>query len=261
MFYDSPYGKLHYVASPRSQKKRAAAARAPLVLVAGVASTVWHWPPQVRHLDETPVYALDLPGHGDSEGKPLDTLDAYLPVLLDWADHLGLDRFVLGGHSMGSGIVLTCMRDAPDRLLGAVLVGAAAQMQIKPWILAGLLSDFAHTAEEIVEWSYGARVGDSLKEKALSQLQALDPRLLLTDYSACNRFDMTDDLADLDTPTLILCAAEDHVLPPAYSEYLHTHLPNSRLYCMEETGHMIQFEQPETVAAQLIAFLDELSAS
>ena len=57
--------------------------RPPLVLVHGAGGTHLHWPPQLRRLRDTDVYALDLPGHGHSPGQGCDTIAAYRDLILE----------------------------------------------------------------------------------------------------------------------------------------------------------------------------------
>jgi pimeloyl-ACP methyl ester carboxylesterase len=103
-----------------------------------------HWPTQLRRLPGHTVYALDLPGHGQSVGARSKTglsgmvgtvgnrpervggarseagpsgrsdIGAYAEVVRGFADALGLPAFVLGGHSMGGAIALECaLRQTP----------------------------------------------------------------------------------------------------------------------------------------------------
>jgi len=58
----------------RQYDRDADPARPPLVLVHGAGGTLTHWPPQLRRLPQTAVYALDLPGHGKSPGTGCTTI-------------------------------------------------------------------------------------------------------------------------------------------------------------------------------------------
>src|SRR6185312_2271003 len=71
------------------------------------------------------VLAVDLRGYGETEPLPIDATRG----MRDWADDvaalvdaLGLTRVHLVGWSMGAGVVLQYLLDAPERVASATLV-------------------------------------------------------------------------------------------------------------------------------------------
>ena len=89
----------------------------PVVFVHGAGGTHQHWLYQVRDLPHSPTYALDLPGHGRSEGQGRDSISAYGDWLIDFLDAAGEDQAVLVGHSMGGAIVLDTTLRHPERVV------------------------------------------------------------------------------------------------------------------------------------------------
>ena len=63
-----------------------------LVLIHGAGGSHLHWPPELRRLPAATVHALDLPGHGRSDGPGYDTITAYVTVLIGFLDATGTDR-------------------------------------------------------------------------------------------------------------------------------------------------------------------------
>jgi pimeloyl-ACP methyl ester carboxylesterase len=49
----------------------------PLILIHGAGGHHLFWPPQVRRLRDRTVYALDLPGHGESPPPAESTIGGY----------------------------------------------------------------------------------------------------------------------------------------------------------------------------------------
>lgn len=79
----------------------------PLVLVHGVGSRRQVWEPVIGTLAEHfEVFAVDLPGFGDSAPLPRTTVDTLTDALADFLAAQGLDRPHLAGNSMGGGISL-----------------------------------------------------------------------------------------------------------------------------------------------------------
>ena len=72
------------------------------------------------------VYALDLPGHGESsKDVGAGDLDAFAETLGGFLDAVGAARAHLVGHSMGGAVALAYALDHPDRVASLTLVAAA----------------------------------------------------------------------------------------------------------------------------------------
>jgi 3-oxoadipate enol-lactonase len=73
------------------------------------------------------VIVPDLRGFGASDAPPGPyPMDLFAADLLALVDHLGIDRFVLGGISMGGYIAFALLRSAPQRLRGLILTDTKA---------------------------------------------------------------------------------------------------------------------------------------
>ncbi|MEI2698024.1 MAG: alpha/beta hydrolase [Microthrixaceae bacterium] len=72
------------------------------------------------------VIAIDTAGHGATQGLPLSgqNLNDYADLLARAVDELGLERFVLAGHSMGGQLITRMAAKHPDRVMGVVLIDA-----------------------------------------------------------------------------------------------------------------------------------------
>ncbi|MDO5499715.1 MAG: alpha/beta hydrolase [Propionibacteriaceae bacterium] len=78
---------------------------------------------RVRSLLTGPVIVVDPPGFGGAEATGTPSLEAYAQVLLEALDHVGVDRFVVAGNSMGGYAALALAALAPQRLAGIILIG------------------------------------------------------------------------------------------------------------------------------------------
>ena len=73
------------------------------------------------------LVTVDLRGFGASDAPESGYgMDDLADDVLGVADHLGLDRFVLGGHSMGGYVALRVAARYLDRLAGLVLIDTRA---------------------------------------------------------------------------------------------------------------------------------------
>jgi len=232
--------------------------RIPLVLVHGAGMNMMNWPPSLRRLPDHDIYALDLPGHGRSQGPGRDSIGAYVEVLSAWATAMQLPAFVLAGHSMGGAIALQFALRYPSRLAGLVLVATDARLRVAPAILANVRTEPSLVAAQLVEWVHGPRAGQEQKRQYLRHLQAVDLDVFYGDWVACNAFDVREQLPDCQTPTLILAGTLDVMTPPRAATYLAEHIAGADLTWFEGAGHMLMLEQPETVIGAMVGFMDRL---
>ena len=119
----------------------------PVVLVHSYAGSTTHWAAQLAHLRAgRRAIALDLRGHGQS-APPADGDYGVTALARDIGavvDSLGLDRFVLVGHSLGGSAAGEYAGANPGRVAGLMLVGAPGQSspeEARP-ILASLESNY-----------------------------------------------------------------------------------------------------------------------
>lgn len=94
------------------------------------------WIQQTRHLAHhgQAVLAVDLPGHGRSDGPALGVAEAARWVV-DLVDAAGLGRVALAGHSMGSLIALEAAARLGDRARHLFMIGSAYPMKVSPALL------------------------------------------------------------------------------------------------------------------------------
>lgn len=231
----------------------------PLVLLHGAGGTHLHWPPLLRRATGFRVVAFDLPGHGKSGGAARESVEDYCALLAAWADAQGVERLIVGGHSLGAAIALGFALAHPQRTAGLVLAGASARMAVSPAILHGLRDDFAATVELITQYSYGPGVEPERLEKHAAHLGAVGQTVLRADFAACDAFDVRERVGEVRVPTLILGAAQDKMTPSRRSEELHRAIAGSELHVLPDTGHMIPIEQPDATTELIAAFVEKLA--
>src|SRR4030042_2520041 len=78
----------------------------PVVLIHGAGGHHLYWPSQIRRMPGLRVYALDLPGHGKSEGRGEQSIALYAESILGWLLAVDIHRAIFVGSSMGRAIAL-----------------------------------------------------------------------------------------------------------------------------------------------------------
>lgn len=228
-----------------------------VVLIHGAGGTHLYFPSEIRRMPGQRVYAPDLPGHGKSGGRGLQSISGYAASISDWLTALGIHSAVFVGHSMGSAIALTLALDYPERVNGIVLIGAGARLKVSPQILEAVESPTTapNAVQMVVNWSFSSATPPRLKELAGRRMAETRPSVLLGDFVACNGFDVTERVSQIQRPALILCGAEDRMTPLRQSMFLSEQIPNAELTVFQQAGHMVQLEQPVQVAARVQEFL------
>jgi pimeloyl-ACP methyl ester carboxylesterase len=251
-------GEIHYRGSLHSSE-----GRDPLILIHGAGGSYLYWPLEIRHMPGRGILAIDLPGHGESSGDVVQSIEAHVLAMLDFLDNLGINQAVLAGHSMGSAIAQRMSLDHPDRIKGLILVGSGAKLRVHPQLIEYCRSEETYTkaVSQVVEWSFSQQADQKLVRLAEERMKAVSPSVLLTDFKACNEFDIRERVGYIKQPTLIICGEDDQMTPVRFSGYLAEKIRGSRLEVIPEAGHMVMLEKPEIVARLVDDFMDGIYAA
>lgn len=259
------------------------------ILVHGLASSWQWWLETIPALTtERRVVALDLPGFGGSElpAKPLSA-EVAVDVVEALADALGLDRFYVVGHSMGTLVALRSAIELPDRVAGLVLTGGpifsvmklfrsplrtiAAAPSVGSFLLeaatAGvplpqrlrleiarrrglrrlLLRTYAHRPE---------RLSADLVRELLRGVGA--PGVLPALRNGFG-YDVHAGLESIACPVLVVHGARDRLVPSSDIEDFSRRVPQAEVHVLEDVAHWPMLEEPDRfnrVARDFLAALE-----
>lgn len=224
---------------------------------AGGSSEVWL--NQLVPIEGYSLIALDLPGHGRSEGKASSDIKESSRFITEFIATLDYHSVILVGHSMGGGIVLECALAQPDWLKGIVLVDTGARLRVKKDMLDQLAQGCLPF--DIIPYLYHMDSPPEFLEKALEDMKKVPPEAYLADFQACDAFDRSKEIPNLNLPACIICGDNDRMTPLKYSYFLNEALAKSRFQMIRSAGHMSMLENPEEVNKALEDFLKLISSS
>ncbi|MFM8319496.1 MAG: alpha/beta fold hydrolase [Chloroflexota bacterium] len=234
--------------------------RPPLVMLHGAAGSHLSWPPEVRRLPGYRTYALDLPGHGKSGGRGMQSIAAFAEAVAAWLPAVGLHRAVFIGHSMGSAIAATLALDYSEHVLALALIGSGPRLAVNPALLdhASSPTTYQNAIDTVVEWSFGSGAPALLPQLVSKRMAETRSSVLYSDFLACSAYDESARIDGIGCPTLVMCGVEDRMTPLRHSQYLANHIPGAQLKVIDSAGHMAQLEQPRAVAGALSEFLMDI---
>ena len=129
-----------------------------LVFIHGAEHDHCVWVLQTRYLAHHGfgVLAVDLPGHGRSDGAPLDSVEKIADWIVAVLDAAGVSKATLIGHSMGSLVAIECAARHPDRIAKIALIGAAFPMKVSDELLTATRDDEPLAQDMVNIWSHAA---------------------------------------------------------------------------------------------------------
>jgi pyruvate dehydrogenase E2 component (dihydrolipoamide acetyltransferase) len=250
-FLDLPGGRIRYA-------KRGSGAKN-LVLIHGFGGDLDNWLFNIDALaEDATVYALDLPGHGQSvKTIPEPTPAGLARTVLAFADALGLEEIHLGGHSLGGAIAIEAARQGKGKARSLALIAsaglgpeingdyiagfvkAASRREMKP-VVETLFADPAKVTRQLVE--------DLLKYKRLDGVEAALGAFAEGAFKdGRQQAQLADELGKLGIPVLVVWGAEDKILPASHA----ANAKGARTEVIEGAGHMVQMEAAARVNALL----------
>ena len=221
------------------------------------------------------VLAMDQRGRGDSDwAKDGDyTTGAYVADLTGFCQALGLERFILVGHSMGGRNSLAFGGENPQMLEKLVVVDVGPTLD--PRGSQRIAQEIQNVPEEFDSFEavleYQNRQNRFASEAVMRRRVRYSTKelpngktgwkydLLIREQRRNGTVPPSEDLwpslPNIQCPTLILRGAESDILSPEVAQQMLTTLPNCKMVEIQQAGHMVFEDQPTDFIAALKGFL------
>ena len=243
----------------------------PVILIHGLAASLNDWSHLLPELATNGYrgYALDLLGHGESfkpasrEAYRFESLYQYFK---EWVDSLALHQApILIGHSLGGSVSLKYALDQPEGVRSMVLIDPLYRFdQLSP--IVRLVNDNPGISEKALSFApnWLIRMVMSLSTKIAGNVPKITMDRIAEDYErAAPQIvyliqgvpDLTAELHQIYTPTLVIWGARDSTLKPDSFVELVDKLPNAKGLPIPKCGHQPHLENPKLVNAKILEFL------
>lgn len=214
------------------------------------------------------VLAVDLPGHGRSEGPPAPDVESAARWLLALLDAAGVREAKIAGHSMGSLIALEAAAQAPDRVRALAMIGTAYPMKVSDALLATAEQRPQQAIEMVTAFSLASTAskpsfpGPGMwlhggTRALMRRIQAIAERtqglnLFLHDFRVCNAYaGGFEAAAKVRAPVDLILGERDQMTVPKAARELATKL-SARVHTVP-SGHSMMAEAPDAVLNALQA--------
>ena len=221
------------------------------------------------------VLAVDLPGHGRSEGPPLASVEAMAAWVLRIVAATGSSSATIVGHSMGSLIAIEAAAQstrpgAAVRVERIAPIASAYPMQVSDTLLEATANDEPRAIEMVSIWSSepshggfsqkpaspGPGFGVVWGSRRLMERQL--PGVMHADFVACNAYRNGEAAARaVACPALFIVGAKDGMTPARSGKTLAASVARSRVVELPKVGHAVMAEAPDATLDALRAFLVE----
>lgn len=243
-----------------------------IVLIHGFGANKDNWTRLARELsNEFNVYAIDLPGHGDSS-KALDLgyrFEDQVGHLSQILAALDIEKSHMMGNSMGGAITALYAATYPSEVLTAVLFDPAGifdyDSELVELVMEGdnplipakkgdfkRLIDFALEKKPFVPWP----IYDVMEERAIANRdvnQVIFAAIRDSGYES----DFRNAITRIDAPVLLIWGKEDRVINYRNADVFVAQIPDARSVLLEGVGHAPMVEVPEESAQLFREFLVE----
>ncbi|MBX2867118.1 MAG: alpha/beta hydrolase [Acidiferrobacterales bacterium] len=243
------------------------AERDTVIFVHGTAMDHTVWALQSRYFayHNYNILAVNLPGHGQSQGEPLDTIEGYANWLTEIMSKSNAKRFHLVGHSMGSLICLEAAAQYGSKnpsIASLSLVGFSYPMAVTPVLLDAAQNRPSEAYEMMTQWSHTSSIGGEPNPGfwssggQMSMMENSRPGAVYTDLVACNAYDNGPQAFEqIATPILFISGVLDKMAPSKLAKAQADSNPNASIVMLPRCGHSIMSENPDGVRDALKDFI------
>ena len=212
----------------------------------GLTHIVWSLHEQFYATQGFNILSVDLPGHGNSEGPSLQSIQEISEWIKSLMNKINISKIGLVGHSQGCLVGIDFASRYPNLISKLVLVAGSYKMPVNQDLI-----DLAEAGDEksillMMKWGYEgskAFIGGNPVKKIINSSREIR-EVLAVDLNACNNYkDGAESLKKINCPTLCIFGDLDKMVPVKAGLKMSDQIINSEVKIISDCGHMIIFEK------------------
>ena len=208
----------------------------------GMSHIVWSLTEQFFSNQNFNVLSIDLPGHGNSDGPCINTIEKITEWLEKAFNQLNLNDLVLIGHSQG------CLE----------ILEFAYKMPVHPDLIKLAKNGDSDAVILMMKWGYeGSKkfIGGNPIERIIQSPRDIS-EILAVDLIACNNYSNGKEAASsINCPSMFIFGALDKMVNIEVGKKFSNLVKNSSTHVFEGCGHMIMIEKAFEMREKVLEFL------
>ena len=226
----------------------------------GLTHIVWSLHEQFYASQGFNVLSVDLPGHGNSEGPALKSIEEISNWIKSLMEKINISKISIVGHSQGCLVGIDFASRYSNLISSLVLVAGSYKMPVNQDLI-----DLAEAGDEkavllMMKWGYEgskAFIGGNPVKKIINSSREIR-EILSVDLNACNNYKtVKDSLKKFICPTLCIFGDLDKMVPLKVGNNMSELIKNSKTKVIQNCGHMIIFEKAFEMRKLVKEFLIE----
>ena len=229
-----------------------------LIHGAGQSHIVWSLTEEYLLNQGYNVFSLDLPGHGNSEGESLNSIEKIADWLEKVITKIGIDELTILGHSQGCLIALEYNYKFSKKVKNLIFVAGSYKLPVNQDLIDLSLSGDMESLNLIMKWGYGHSkqfIGGNPLSKILDSTREIR-EILAIDLIACNNYkNGIKAIKRIKCPTLFIFGELDKMMAVDKGKEFAALVPNSKIHVIKNCGHMIILENAFEMREKVVEFL------
>ena len=206
------------------------------------------------------VLSVDLPGHGNSEGPAVKSIEKIAEWIKKLMEQLKVNEISFIGHSQGCLVGLEFASRFPKLIKSLVLVGGSYELPVNPALIDYADGGDMKSVELMMKWGYeGVKkfIGGNPVQKIINSPRQVQEGLAV-DLRACNDYrNGLEAAAKISCPTLCILGDKDKMVPLEKGKKMAESIKSSQLEVLKECGHMIIFEKAFEMRKSVLEFINK----
>ena len=227
-----------------------------IIFIHGSGNNRLFWANQLQALtDCANTVAIDLPGHGNTPGQGMDTVNDYAQAVETLIGAMQAPMPIPCGLSLGGAIAIQMLLNRKIKYRAGILINTGARLKVMPEIFNMIKSDYNAYTEASHKMAASPHTDPGRLQAIAAEAKKCPAEVVYKDFSACNAFDVMGRLEEIAEAVLVLSAEDDLLTPPKYAQFLCKGISGSKNVHIPRAGHLSPVEQPDAVNRAIREFL------
>ena len=226
----------------------------------GQSHVVWSLTDQYLSDEGYNVFAIDLPGHGNSEGESLKSIEEMSEWLNKFIKHVGINNLILLGHSQGCLVALEYFSKFPNKIKKLIFIAGSYSIPVNKSLINLAESGDMESLNLMMKWGYGYSkqfIGGNPLQKILNSSREVR-EILSIDLIACNNYQNgINAVKKINCPSLFIFGELDKMIKLDKAKEFSGLIPGSKTHIIKNCGHMIILENPFEMREKVAEFLNK----